>query len=111
MLDKKNQQHKHPDFSLCQGTIRVESAQKLLEFSPQFDFLARVIMEEELIIYQKMVAAFITLNPEQRYLKFLEEKGDLFQRMPQHYIASYLGVSAESLSRIRKRVLEKSQKN
>ena len=59
-------------------------------------------MEEELIIYQRMVASFITLRPEQRFLQFVEEKGDLLQRMPQHYIASYLGITPEHLSTLRK---------
>ena len=66
-------------------------------------------MEEELATYQNMVASFITLTPEQRYLQFLEQKGELQQRLPQHYIASYLGISADSLSRIKKRLLLKKQ--
>ena len=88
--------------------ISFDHAYQLLEFSPKFDFLARVIMEEELVVYQNMVASFITLSPEQRYLQFLEKKGDLLQRLPQHYIASYLGISAESLSRIKKRIFNKN---
>lgn len=88
--------------------ISDQHAFQLLEYSPKFDFLARVIMEEELIAYQEMVASFITLNPKQRYLKFLERKGNLLQRLPQHYIASYLGISPESLSRIKKRIAPKS---
>jgi CRP-like cAMP-binding protein len=83
-------------------------AYQLLEFSPKFDFLARVIMEEELVAYQDIVASFITLNPKQRYLKFLNHKGNLLNRLPQHYIASYLGISPESLSRIKKRIAPKS---
>lgn len=88
--------------------ISDQHAFQLLEFSPKFDFLARVIMEEELIAYQEMVASFITLSPKQRYLNFLEHKGNLVQRLPQHYIASYLGISPESLSRIKKRLAPKS---
>lgn len=88
--------------------ISDEHAYQLLAFSPKFDFLARVIMEEELVAYQDIVASFITLNPKQRYLKFLNHKGNLLHRIPQHYIASYLGVSAESLSRIKKRIMPKS---
>ncbi|BDS11099.1 Crp/Fnr family transcriptional regulator [Aureispira anguillae] len=91
--------------------ISADSAYKLLAYSPKFDFLARVIMEEELSTYQNMIAAFITLNPEQRYLQFLAQKGSLINRLPQHYIASYLGVSAESLSRIKKRIATKTKKS
>ena len=87
--------------------ISAEHAHQLLNFSPKFDFLARVIMEEELSLYQKILATFITLNPEQRYLNFMENYPELLQRIPQHYLATYLGVKPESLSRIRKRILDR----
>ncbi len=44
-------------------------------------------------------------SPEQRYLKFSQNKRDLLQRVPQYMIASYLGITPEALSRIRKRIL------
>ena len=44
---------------------------------------------------------------EERYLKMLEKFPDIFQRVPQHYIASFLGVKPQSLSRIRKQLTEK----
>lgn len=45
-----------------------------------------------------------SLSGEERYLKLLKSKPGLFQRVPQHYIASYLGISPETLSRIRKKI-------
>lgn len=56
-------------------------------------------------------ASFITSSPEQRYLKLLETRPDLFHRIPQHQIASYLGIKPESLSRIRKRIFSKNVVN
>ena len=50
----------------------------------------------------------ITLKPEQRYLKLQEERPDLINRIPQYHIASYLGIKPETLSRIRKRIVEKN---
>jgi len=44
---------------------------------------------------------------EDRYLKLLSSFPDIFQRVPQHYIASYLGIKPESLSRIRKKLYQK----
>lgn len=44
-------------------------------------------------------------TPEQRYLNFSKNRPDLIQRVPQYMIASYLGVTPEALSRIRKRLL------
>jgi len=53
---------------------------------------------------QSALAKMITSTPEQRYLNLLAERPELLQRVPQHIIASYLGITAESLSRIRKRI-------
>ncbi|OGB45938.1 MAG: hypothetical protein A3F76_08335 [Burkholderiales bacterium RIFCSPLOWO2_12_FULL_65_40] len=44
------------------------------------------------------------LSPEARYRSFLADQGNLAERLPQHHVASYLGISAVSLSRIRARL-------
>lgn len=87
--------------------ISQESAMKLLQFSPSFQELARIMMEDELSIYQSIVASFITLSPEERYLELIRNRPDLIQRIPQYQLATYLGVNAESLSRIKKRVAKR----
>jgi len=51
--------------------------------------------------------AFKNSTPKERYLHLLKTRPELIQRVPQHQIASYLGVTPESLSRIRKRISEK----
>jgi len=48
---------------------------------------------------------FVSSSPEERYLNLLETKPYLLNRVPQHHIASYLGMKPQSLSRIRKRIL------
>ncbi|MGB3848486.1 MAG: Crp/Fnr family transcriptional regulator, partial [Tunicatimonas sp.] len=48
-------------------------------------------------------------SPEQRYLDMLQKRPDLIQRVPQHQLASYLGLKPQSLSRMRARILEKSR--
>jgi CRP-like cAMP-binding protein len=53
---------------------------------------------------QQQMADSLTETGETRYLKLLKEKPKLFQRVPQHFIASYLGISPETLSRIRKKL-------
>lgn len=50
---------------------------------------------------------FVSSSPEERYLKLLKTNPLLFDRVPQHQIASYLGIKPQSLSRIRKRLLDK----
>jgi hypothetical protein len=48
-----------------------------------------------------------TMSTEERYLIFVEEFPQIVNQIPLHYIASYLGVTAEALSRIRKRISSK----
>ncbi|MDM8159671.1 Crp/Fnr family transcriptional regulator [Labilibaculum sp. K2S] len=81
--------------------------EKLLEISPKFELIARIATENELIVCQRIIASFVTKSAEERYIELLETNGELFQRVPQQYIASFLGVSPETLSRIKKRVLAK----
>ncbi|MEM6805663.1 MAG: Crp/Fnr family transcriptional regulator [Bacteroidota bacterium] len=87
--------------------IGKEEAQKFLTYDPKFALLARMAMEEELIHYQKMVSSLLTQKAEQRFEQLLMERPEIFQRVPQLQIASYLGIKAESLSRIKKRLSQK----
>ncbi|WP_417887640.1 Crp/Fnr family transcriptional regulator [Zunongwangia sp.] len=81
--------------------------ERLLKKVPKFEIIARIATENELITCQKVIASFITKSAEQRYIDLLNSNGRLFQRVPQHYIASFLGVSPETLSRIKTRVFNK----
>ena len=65
----------------------------------------RLIAEHYLICYEDRVTAFVTQTPEERYLELLNTGREILQRMPQHYVANYLGITPVSLSRIRKRIL------
>jgi CRP-like cAMP-binding protein len=65
----------------------------------------RLIAEHYLICYEDRVSAFITKTPEERYMDLLSNGRDILQRMPQHYIAHFLGITPVSLSRIRRRIL------
>lgn len=78
--------------------------EQLLAIAPKFELLARIATENELITCQKIIASFVTKSAEQRYLDLLQTQGELFQRVPQQYIASFLGVSPETLSRIKARI-------
>lgn len=57
--------------------------------------------------YMKHFFSFIKDSPAQRYLNLIEEKPQIIQRVPQHYIASYLGVSTVHLSRIKSKLIQK----
>lgn len=67
----------------------------------------RQLYEEKLIdrfnAYQQLFLSRIKNTPQQRYEELLKEYPNIIQRVPQHYIASYLGITPVSLSRIRNR--------
>lgn len=86
------------------AVISHEAANDLLSHSPKFELLARIMMEEELIVCQEIISGFITQNAEQRYAKLLSSNSQLIQRVPQYLLATYLGVTPETLSRIRSRM-------
>ncbi|MFT7232364.1 MAG: CRP-like cAMP-binding protein [Cyclobacteriaceae bacterium] len=75
---------------------------------PRFETLCRVLSEELLAKSKTDFDDFRKSSPEQRYLRFLESRPDLFQRVPQYQIASFLGITAQSLSRMRNRIVENS---
>ncbi len=76
---------------------------------PKFESLCRVLSEELLAKQQINFDEFKTSSPEQRYLNLLQKRPDLIQRVPQHQLASYLGIKPQSLSRLRARILEKNK--
>ncbi|WP_406825793.1 Crp/Fnr family transcriptional regulator [Pedobacter sp. KACC 23697] len=65
----------------------------------------RLIAEYYICCYEDRVTAFITQTPEERYIALEKTAKDVFQRIPQHFIANFLGITPVSLSRIRKRTL------
>lgn len=82
-------------------------AQEMFKRFPRFETISRAVMEVFFTEQKKILTSYLTDTPEQRYLKLLESRPDLFQRIPQYQLASYLGIKAESLSRIRKRMAQK----
>lgn len=76
---------------------------------PKFETMCRILSEELLAKERIDFDRFKTSSPEQRYLNLLEKRPDLVQRVPQHQLASYLGIKPQSLSRLRARILEKSK--
>lgn len=84
-----------------------ESAQVLFKAFPRFETISRVVMENTFAKKQELLHTFQTDSPEQRYENLVKSKPDILQRIPQYYIASYLGITPESLSRIRKRMTTK----
>jgi len=74
---------------------------------PKFDIMCRMLSEELLAKQRIDFDEFKTSSPEQRYLNLMQKRPDLIQRVPQHQLASFLGIKPQSLSRLRARILEK----
>jgi len=74
---------------------------------PKFETMCRLLSEELLAKQRLDLDEFKTSSPEQRYLNLLQNRPDLIQRVPQHQLASFLGIKPQSLSRLRARLLEK----
>ncbi|TXD71370.1 Crp/Fnr family transcriptional regulator [Aequorivita antarctica] len=77
---------------------------------PKFQIMCSILSTEILAKQQINFDEFKTSSPEQRYLNLLQKRPDLIQRVPQHQLASYLGIKAESLSRLKARIFEKIKK-
>jgi len=81
--------------------------ERLYQEVPLMNEFVRKILEQTLIQFQQALTSFILDNPEERYTKLLTQNPAILQRVPQHMLATYLGIKATSLSRIRKRIFEK----
>lgn len=84
-----------------------EIEQKMCMLIPRLEHIIRREVEMATGRAQDEHDLFIMSNPEERYLRLMKERKELLQRIPQHQIASYIGVTPESLSRIRKRLAVK----
>jgi len=83
--------------------INKPNFEKLCRDIPAFNRLVSEILEKSLAATQHRITATISYTAEQKYQQFLEKYPDFALRIPQHMIASYLGITPETLSRVRKR--------
>jgi CRP/FNR family transcriptional regulator, anaerobic regulatory protein len=78
---------------------------KLYDAMPIFEKVGRIFAENAYLSISQLNQMKTNEEPEVRYINLLKTRPELVQQIPQHYIASYLGVKPETLSRIRKRIL------
>lgn len=72
------------------------------------DRFGRLAIEQIFMMVVNHLTTFYSESPEQRYVRFASKHGDLLQRIPQYYIASYVGVTPQALCRIKKKLLGKN---
>lgn len=80
-----------------------DAIQKLYDTSKNFERFGRLIAEFIFVENERNLVALSSKTPEERYIQLLKERPRLFQRVPQYMIASFLNITPEALSRIRKR--------
>lgn len=87
--------------------LRIEREQLADFFSkfPQYLPMRLTLAEESFLEMNERNLTLSALTAEERYLRLLERRPEIIRRAPQHYIATYLGILPESLSRIRKRII------
>ena len=81
--------------------------EELLKKFPQYETLTRLNITGAYLAMQKRLTSIISSPLEERYADFTTLYPDIVQRVPQHMIASYMGLTPETLSRIRKRISSK----
>lgn len=84
--------------------------QELFHKIPNLREWGRAWMSQELFVYKQRSVEMFTLSATSRYLKLLEQKPQVVQFAPLKQIASYLGVTDTSLSRIRKEIVSHTTK-
>ena len=78
--------------------------QLLYKSNPVFEIFGRKIAEYLFILTSMQTTQLLILSPEARYKNLLTQQQHIIQRVPQYMIASYIGITPEHLSRIRKKM-------
>lgn len=85
-------------------TISKENLEFLYSNYPKWERLGRRIIEEMFVESQRRVYSFITETAETRYKKLLKQYPEMLHDVPLKYIADFLGIKLQSLSRLRKTI-------
>ena len=87
--------------------IENEKMQELMKAVPAIDLMVREIDRKGTVATQKRIHSSISHSAEERYDTLMKNYPEFMIRFPQSMIASYLGISPETLSRVRKNMLKK----
>jgi len=83
------------------------SLEMLMEKYPKFEHYFRIIFQNSLVAHQHRIIQSYSATAEERYLFFRKKFSSLEQFVPQKYIASFLGMTPEFLSKIRRKLMDK----
>jgi CRP-like cAMP-binding protein len=92
----------------CELLLLTKSAEEqLLQKIPKFERFFRILLQNNLINLQRRLVSSLSHTAEQKYQELVQSCPTIPQRVPQHMMASYLGITPETLSRIRKQLAGK----
>jgi CRP-like cAMP-binding protein len=74
---------------------------------PQLNNLVNQIIQKSFIVSQRRILANISYTAEEKYQNFLEKYPHIVNRIPQHMIAAYIGITPETLTRLRRNMFKK----
>ena len=107
-ISRKPSRHSIETLEDCQVlTLSYQALQELYVEFPKMNEFTRKAIEERFVLLHDLFTSYVLNSPEERYLNLLNERPDLLSRIPQHQIASFLGITPVSLSRIRNRISKK----
>lgn len=87
--------------------IEKKNFETLCKTIPQFNDLVNAILQRSFVVSQNRIHATISLTAEEKYQNFLDKFPSIANRVPQHMIASYIGITPETLTRIRRNSAKK----
>jgi CRP-like cAMP-binding protein len=87
--------------------VSKQAHDELLQKLPKYETYIRNLVTDAYIALQKRTTSMISLPLEERYKAFTQMYPSLVQRVPQHMIASFMGLSPETLSRVKSRLTNK----
>jgi CRP-like cAMP-binding protein len=107
-ITQKPSRHSIETVEQCQVlSISYQAFQELFVRFPGMNEFVRKVLEERFVALHELFTAQILDSPEERYINLQKNRPDLINRIPQHQIATFLGITPVSLSRIRNRLARK----
>jgi hypothetical protein len=87
--------------------ITLADFEKMTIEIPVMDLYFRVLFQNSLFTKEQRLLRYVTYSAEEKYLRLAESNTQLLLRVPQNLIASYLGITSETLSRIKKNIFRR----
>ncbi|MEM0940532.1 MAG: Crp/Fnr family transcriptional regulator [Bacteroidota bacterium] len=88
--------------------IAYENVERICDLYPRFERFFRIVAQKAFAFSQRRALSNIGKSAEERYIEYTEMYPQILQRVPQYVLASYLGMTPEFLSKVRKKLASNS---